>query len=60
LSKKIGATPSQLSLAWLLKRSPVIVPIPGTSSTAHLEENCRAATVELTDAQFQQLTAAAS
>jgi pyridoxine 4-dehydrogenase len=39
LAAKHGATPAQLSLAWLLARSPVILPIPGTSSVAHLEEN---------------------
>jgi aryl-alcohol dehydrogenase-like predicted oxidoreductase len=51
------ASPSQLALAWLLRRSPVILPIPGTSSVAHLEENCGAADVELTDAEFDQLSA---
>jgi aryl-alcohol dehydrogenase-like predicted oxidoreductase len=43
------ATPSQIALAWLLRLSPVMVPIPGTSSVAHLEENTAAATIELTD-----------
>src|SRR5919112_650884 len=43
------ATPSQLALAWLLKRSPVMLPIPGTSQVAHLESNIAAATLELTD-----------
>ncbi len=47
LSHSTGATPAQLALAWLLHRSPVMLPIPGTSRTAHLEENCAAATVEL-------------
>ncbi|HEX3706376.1 MAG TPA: aldo/keto reductase [Mycobacteriales bacterium] len=51
------ASPSQLALAWLLQRSPVMLPIPGTSSVAHLEENCAAADVELTDAEFEQLAA---
>lgn len=59
LGKETGATPAQLALAWLLRRSPVILPIPGTSTTKHLEENCGAASVQLTDAQFKQLTAAA-
>jgi aryl-alcohol dehydrogenase-like predicted oxidoreductase len=59
LSAATGATPSQLALAWLLRRSPVMLPIPGTSSTAHLEENCGAAQVQLSDAQFKQLSAAA-
>ncbi|WP_432483635.1 aldo/keto reductase [Kineococcus esterisolvens] len=54
-----GTTTGQLALAWLLRRSPVIVPIPGTSSVAHLEENCAAADVELTDEEFQSLTDAA-
>jgi aryl-alcohol dehydrogenase-like predicted oxidoreductase len=48
----LGATWSQVALAWLLKRSPVMLPIPGTSSVAHLEENMRAAELELTDEQF--------
>ena len=43
-----GASPSQLALAWLLQRSPVLLPIPGTSSVAHLEENMAAAEIELT------------
>ncbi|MCD4525609.1 aldo/keto reductase [Nocardioides sp. cx-173] len=50
------ATPSQLALAWLLRRSPVMLPIPGTSSVAHLESNVAAADIELTDAEFQKLT----
>ena len=51
-----GATPAQLALAWLLRRSPVMVPIPGTSKVDHLEENMRAAEVALTDAEFKQLS----
>jgi pyridoxine 4-dehydrogenase len=50
-----GAEPSQLALAWLLKRSPVMLPIPGTSSVAHLEQNLGAADLELTDEQFNAL-----
>ncbi len=50
-----GATPSQLALAWLLKRSPAMLPIPGTSSVEHLEENTAAAGIELTDAEFTAL-----
>ncbi len=46
------ATPSQLALAWLLKRSPAMLPIPGTSSIAHLEENVAAAEITLSDAEF--------
>ena len=52
------ATHAQLALAWLLRRSPVMLPIPGTGSVAHLEENCAAAQVELTDAEYDALTAA--
>ncbi|NVN50033.1 aldo/keto reductase [Mycolicibacterium hippocampi] len=52
------ASPSQLALAWLLKRSPVMVPIPGTSKVAHLEENVAAAQIELTDAEFETLSSA--
>ncbi|MEV8390959.1 MULTISPECIES: aldo/keto reductase [unclassified Streptomyces] len=54
-----GAAPSQLALAWLLRRSPVILPIPGTSSVAHLEENTMGATLELTDDEFETLSRAA-
>jgi aryl-alcohol dehydrogenase-like predicted oxidoreductase len=57
-AKEHGATPSQLALAWLLRRSPVILPIPGTSSVAHVEENTEAATIALTDEEFAALTAA--
>jgi pyridoxine 4-dehydrogenase len=52
---ELGATASQVSLAWLLRRSPVMLPIPGTSSLAHLEENCAAADISLTEDQFEQL-----
>ena len=55
-AKRLGATPSQVALAWLLHRSPVILPIPGTSSVAHLEDNCAAAEIDLTDAEFASLT----
>jgi aryl-alcohol dehydrogenase-like predicted oxidoreductase len=53
-----GATPSQLALAWLLQRSPVMLPIPGTSSLAHLEDNMAAASLELTDEEYAALEAA--
>jgi pyridoxine 4-dehydrogenase len=53
-----GATPAQLVLAWLLARSPVLLPIPGTSTVTHLEENVAAALIELTPDQIQQLDAA--
>jgi aryl-alcohol dehydrogenase-like predicted oxidoreductase len=53
-----GASPSQLALAWLLKRSTVMLPIPGTSKVAHLEENVASARIELTDAEFETLSKA--
>ena len=52
-----GATPSQVALAWLLHHSPVMLPIPGTKSVAHVEENCEAATLQLTAEQMATLTA---
>lgn len=55
VAKAKGATPAQIAIAWLLKRSPVMLPIPGTSRLAHLEENVAAASITLTDAQFQTL-----
>jgi len=55
LAKAKGATPGQVALAWLLKRSPVMLPIPGTSKVAHLEENAKAASLTLTDAEFASL-----
>ncbi|MET0235706.1 MAG: aldo/keto reductase [Kibdelosporangium sp.] len=58
LAKEHDASPSQLALAWLLKRSPVVLPIPGTSSVAHVEDNIRAAELELTDEEFETLTKA--
>ena len=58
LAKQTGATPAQISLAWLLAKSGVILPIPGTSSVGHLEENCAAATVQLTREQVERLSAA--
>ena len=57
-AREHGATPSQLALAWLLRRSPVMLPIPGTSRVAHLEENVQAATVPLTDEEYEALTEA--
>ncbi|MDX2647609.1 aldo/keto reductase [Streptomyces sp. PA03-1a] len=50
-----GATPGQLALAWLLHRSPVMLPIPGTSSVAHLEENIAAAGIQLSDVEIADL-----
>ncbi|HEY0867621.1 MAG TPA: aldo/keto reductase [Fimbriimonas sp.] len=49
------ATTAQIALAWLLRRSPVMLPIPGTSSIEHLEENAKAAEVQLTDEEFEVL-----
>lgn len=53
-----GVSASQIALAWTLKRSPVILPIPGTSKVTHLEENVAAAGVALTDEELKQLDAA--
>ncbi len=50
------ATPMQVSLAWLLQRSPIVLPIPGTSSVAHLEENMGAADLRLSDSEFQEMS----
>jgi pyridoxine 4-dehydrogenase len=58
-AKEHDATPSQLALAWLLRRSPVMLPIPGTSSVDHLESNTAAAAIELTDDEFAALSDAA-
>jgi aryl-alcohol dehydrogenase-like predicted oxidoreductase len=52
IAGKHHATPAQIALAWLLRRSPVMLPIPGTSSVKHLEENVAAATIELSDEEF--------
>jgi len=60
LASETGATPAQLALAWLLRRSPVMLPIPGTSTVAHVEENIAAAQVELTDDQFESLQSLAA
>ena len=58
LAEARGASPAQLALAWLLKRSPVVLPIPGTSSVAHLEDNLRGAAIELHDSEFEALSRA--
>jgi len=55
VAKRLGAAPAQVALAWVLKRSPVMLPIPGTSKVKHLEENVAAATLELTDDDFRRL-----
>jgi len=57
VAKELHATPLQVALAWLLKRSKVILPIPGTSSAAHLEENIAAAGLELPQAAYDKLSA---
>jgi len=56
IAARHGATPAQVALAWLLARSPVMLPIPGTSTVAHVEENCAAATVTLTADEVAELT----
>jgi pyridoxine 4-dehydrogenase len=55
-AREVRATPAQVALAWLLRRSPVMLPIPGTGSVAHLEQNVAAAGVGLTDGQFEALS----
>ncbi len=55
VAAELGATPAQVALAWLLRRSPVMLPIPGTSSVAHLVENVAAAGFTLTDGQYAAL-----
>jgi pyridoxine 4-dehydrogenase len=59
IAAETGAEPSQLALAWLLRRSPVMLPIPGTSSVDHLDQNLGAAGLELTDEQFETLNGVA-
>jgi pyridoxine 4-dehydrogenase len=58
VASELGATVPQVCLAWLLRRSPVMLLIPGTSSVEHLEENCGASDLPLTDAQYEELTGA--
>jgi pyridoxine 4-dehydrogenase len=55
IAARHGATPAQITLAWLLRRSPTILPIPGTLSLAHLRENLGACEIELTESEFQAL-----
>jgi pyridoxine 4-dehydrogenase len=55
IAKRHGATPGQVALAWVLKRSPVMLPIPGTSRVSHLEENVAAVNVALSDEEFSAL-----
>jgi aryl-alcohol dehydrogenase-like predicted oxidoreductase len=58
IAKGHGVGPAQVALAWVLKRSPVMLPIPGTSKVKHLEENVAAADIELSDAEFDDLDTA--
>jgi pyridoxine 4-dehydrogenase len=56
IAKTHGASPTQIALAWLLRRSPIILPIPGTSSIEHLEQNVAAASLRLTEVEFEELS----
>ncbi|MCO1660501.1 aldo/keto reductase [Pseudonocardia humida] len=58
VAERLGATPTQVALAWLLHRSPVVLPIPGTSSAAHLEQNVAAATLALDERAMVELAGA--
>src|SRR5262249_22294059 len=60
IAKQLGAAPLQVALAWLLQRSKRMLPIPGTSSVAHVEENIQAAGLRLPDAAFKELSAVTS
>jgi aryl-alcohol dehydrogenase-like predicted oxidoreductase len=55
IARSRGASPYQVALAWLLARSPTMIPIPGTKSVEHLEENVAAAEIELTPAEIESL-----
>jgi pyridoxine 4-dehydrogenase len=59
IAKRHGATVAQLSIAWLLYRSPVTLPIPGTSSVEHLEENMKSAAISWSDAELKEIEKAA-
>ncbi|MGW4532806.1 aldo/keto reductase [Nocardia sp. NPDC004340] len=59
VAAEVGATTAQVSIAWLLHRSPTVLPIPGTTSVAHLEENVAAGSVSLSEDQFARLSAVA-
>ena len=58
MAAKLGATTAQVALAWVLKRSPVMLPIPGTSKVAHLDENTAVAQLTLSDEDFRLLDTA--
>jgi len=55
VAKRLGASPAQVALAWVLRRSPMMLPIPGTSRVQHLEENVAAAALKLSDEDFRKL-----
>ena len=55
MAKAHGASPTQIALAWLLQRSPLMLPIPGTSSIEHLEQNIAAASLRLTEEEYEEL-----
>ena len=55
VAERLGATPAQVALAWLLRRSPVMLPIPGTASVEHLEENAGAARLHLGEREYQEI-----
>jgi len=57
LAKAKGVTPGQIAIAWLLKRSPVMLPTPGTSRVKHLDENVAAASITLSEDEFAELDA---
>jgi pyridoxine 4-dehydrogenase len=59
IARERDASPGQVALAWLLARSPVMLPIPGTSSVEHLEENAEASRLQLTEDEFERIAAAA-
>src|SRR5246127_841886 len=56
IAKAHGASPTQIALAWLLRRSPIMLPIPGTSSIEHLEQNIAAASLRLTKEEYEELS----
>ena len=56
VAKAHGASPTQIAIAWLLRRSPIMLPIPGTSSVEHLEQNVAAASLRLSEQEFEELS----
>ena len=56
IAKAHSASPTEIALAWLLKRSPIVLPIPGTSSIEHLEQNVKSAALRLTEEEFEELS----